>query len=370
MSQDPFAAPPSETPGALPPNRVPPPSGRRMLGVWLFLALFILAAWHIAGGPLAAPSPAALAPLLLYASMLGGLVLLRAQLPARYRTGELRELPRAAPPEAPAAPPTPHAPPPPLELTVLGTDGSHRVRLHLHDGGLSWHTEPRLLEPARELHVTWPELEGLSTGHTSGGYLAWSAVLVGMSWALRVHGVWIPVLGSALALGLWLLDRRRPRGYVTLTTATHVLTLTSRTLDHATTAQILEATRARRPTAVPAPAAATPGVLRMLVLEPWRELARALAPTDRLRAELVRSGMTTADPELVQVSTVQHRMFGLWSGVMRGAGPAAWALSLGLVGGHVVLGLGAWSVSFLVGLVVVTRSTATFARFSGMSVLR
>jgi hypothetical protein len=65
MSQDPFAAPPSETPGALPPNRVPPPSGRRMLGVWLFLALFILAAWHIAGGPLAAPSPAALAPLLL-----------------------------------------------------------------------------------------------------------------------------------------------------------------------------------------------------------------------------------------------------------------------------------------------------------------
>ena len=102
----------------------------------------------------------------------------------------------------------------------------------------------------------------------------------------------------------------------------------------------------------------------------WRELARALAPTDRLRAELVRSGMTTTDPELMQVSTVQHRMFGLWSGVMRGAGPAAWALSLGLMGGHVALGVGAWSVSFLVGLVVVTRSTAMFARFSGMSVVR
>ena len=85
-------------------------------------------------------------------------------------------------------------------------------------------------------------------------------------------------------------------------------------------------------------------------------------------------GLLARPPHLTPLSAVlppqaalQVRMFQLWSGVLRGAGPIAVGLANAIARGP-AWGAGSWLVAWWLGSSVVTRSAARFARYSGMSI--
>ncbi len=370
----PYAPPPTETAAVVPPNRAAPRArtGWTVL-VWLLLIGLVFAVYEggktraeraadalerPAGQPLAL-----LLPLLTYAGMVVGLLVVRRRLPARYRTGELRELSAPAPPlPDPAAPP-----PPPVDLTLLGRDDARPVRLHVDDAGLHWHSDARLLRPAQELHIAWPELEALTPFSTSSGL--WS--VLGVFGAIGA-GVLLPdalrPLAALVVVAAVLVGMSGPlrRHGVVITTATHVLRFHLRARGSNLRDQLLAAARARSPRAIAAPTAG-PSVWRSLFLEPFEQLAGLLRDDDAIHAAM---GGTTVDAETTRAATTQWRLFALWNGVLRGVGPISAAIGVALASGRVALALAAGFGAWLFGLMVMTRSTVAFARFSGMSVIQ
>ncbi|MFO0727187.1 MAG: hypothetical protein U1E65_25640 [Myxococcota bacterium] len=375
----PFTPPEDET-AAVPPNRARPASGTRTLILWLVLMLMFVALYQILGSPRGsahptpAPPPAAQgAPLgfllmpLPYALMVLGLLGLRRRLPPEYRTWQVRELKR---PEA--ASPAPAANPAPIDRLLQGRSGGKKVELRVDAAGLHWRTEARLLEPARELHIAWDELESISVGRTPSALRVWG-VLLGLSGAYAfVRAPLLPFLvASGAGIALALLGGRGRQGTLHLVTATHALYLESKSLEPALQEEIMNAARGRRPQAVAAPTTKKNNALFVLFLEPWTSLWAAGLSDQKLRHHLMHQGsMPDPDHALAHVGRLQYRMFAIWRGVLIGLGPACTAActSVGLASLPALFG--AWVFSYIVGFTVLAKSTNAFARFSGMSVVR
>jgi hypothetical protein len=345
------------------------------LALWLLLVLMLLATYRIVGErpPSAAPGPMPLRrgeplgwliPLAVYLAMGVRLLVLRAQLPAQYRTGELRQLPAPK-----AQDPEPSPAPAPIDLRWSGSDGSRPVVLRADERGLLWQAEGRLLQPALELRVSWSELEAISTARTWSSLATWGLVLLIVALILAtthlVAGAGCALLGAALVL----LGRRRSRGTLSFVTSTHALTFHSRQLDVAAQDHLMRAARERAPRAV-APVAENRGVLRVLVVEPFVSFARACRSNEWVQAAMLREGASFPDPESARASSVQVRMYGIWSGVMLGVGPIAVTLGAAIAQGGPLWGVAPGLLGWVFGLVVVTRAVALFARFSGMSLVR
>jgi hypothetical protein len=369
----PYAPPPTETPTALPPNRAPARSGGRAVVLWIVLVIVMYGIYQVfatgprparsADPPLAATHPLAwLLPAVVYAGMLAALVVLRSRLPARYRTGELREI-------VPPAPAAPDAVPEPIDLRLTGTDGSRPVELHVDDRGLHWHAEKRLLQPAHELHIGWDELESLAPFRTWSPLGTWGLVLVLCAAIWTTSDLMLAAGSGAIGAVLILIGRTRTRGGVALTTRTHALRFHSRALDKETADRLLIATRARQPRAAPAPRADSPGAVRALFLQPFADLALSTRNTPMLRSHMRALGATFADEDTAVAAVVQLRMYGVWSGGLRGVGPLA-VLAAGVIAAGPGAGLVAAVLAWVLGLVVAIRASTLFARFSGMSVVK
>ncbi|MCK6545192.1 hypothetical protein L6R52_04935 [Myxococcota bacterium] len=378
MSSNPFEAPPRETATTLPPNRVTSKSPRRTLAVWLVLCVLFVALYQVVGDPASAPKtpreaiptlfagigPVAwLLPALTYGAMIVALFTFRARLPASHRTGELRTQPITRP-EPPAPDPSPRA----IELHLTGTDGSRPVHLDVDDAGLHWRADARLLQVAVELHVPWGELESVSVTRAPTGLTvwAWVAIIFGVS-SLFLGNYLTTAVCAALAAALFTVARKRSIGVFSFATPTHVLTFQSRQLDAATSSELLAAVRARRPSAAPAPDQKQSGVAKVLLIDPFVQLADAFGSDARLDAKIVHG---SADAALRVISRLQTRMFSVWSGTMRGAGPLAVAGALVLSRGDPWAFVLGWMPAWILGLVLVQSLLVPFARFAGMTVLR
>ncbi len=378
----PFTPPSNET-SVVPPNRVPPQSASKTLMLWVALIAILFVAYLALGEapPVrdeADPPPSSegapfglLIPLATYLGMALALLGVRARLPAKYRTGELREL---EPPKPEPAAPTPLRP---LALSLSGSDGSNEVRLELDDAGLHWNELGRLLTPPRELHVAWSELQTISTGRVLGPLFVWGVLVTGMSLGLFGAGPSWALIGLGVGAALLWVGRRTTRGSLSFSTSTHVLTFLSSALSTDVQDELMNAARARVPQAVAPAAQAGQGVLFVLLVEPFVLLASALLSDDALRARLLRQGLLSSAPrpdapetDESRAGMVQTRLFAIWRGVLGGLGPLSMALGAGIATADPTSALLGWMLSFVLGLVAVTKTMPLFARFSGMSLMR
>jgi len=372
--------PPTDSTRVVPPNRARPQSLRRTLAVWALLIVLFVAIYNILGtAPPRASAPRAsapevgstlgyLVPVFTYGALLLLMVLIRRRLPSKYRTGELREI------EAPKAEePKPEENPAPIALSFVGTDGSRPVRLAVDDAGLHWFAEARLIQPALELNVAWTELESIQTARVSGPLLVWGLVLIFAS--ALIYSVW-PIyagVGALLGVGLLLLQRRGSRGMVYFSTTTHVLSFQSPELELSAQDALMGAARARCPRAVAKPAAApTKSTWFLLLVEPFTLLFKAFKDDEAVRAELLRQGVTlsSADSEEAQAGVVQVKLFSLWRGLLGGVGPISTGLGLSIAAASAWAFISGWFASWLVGLILLSKSMRAFARFSGMRLQR
>lgn len=378
----PFTPPSNET-GVVPPNRAPPQNTSKTLVLWLALVALFFAAHLVLreDHPLprqATPPPTRggealgfLIPLATYVAMALALAGLRARLPAQYRTGELRAL------DPPAPEPVAPTPLRPLAVSLSGSGGASAVRLDVDDAGLHWHEPGRLLVPPRELHVAWTELQAISTARVSGPLFVWGLLVTLLSIALYGGEPTWALVGASVGVALLWLGRRTARGALSFSTATHVLTFQSRALDAELQAELMSAARARVAHAVAPSPQGGQGVLYVLFAEPFVLLSAAVLGDDALRARLLRQGLLTpashagpAETEASRAGLVQTRLFGIWRGVLCGLGPVSTGLGWGIATADLLSTLIAWVLSFVLGLVVLTRTTTLFARFSGMAVVR
>lgn len=367
---EPFTAPPPDAPVVVRPNRHPPAGPvRRTLGLALLVAAGIVAVVRVGGAFGPAPTPGGtpvgwLVPVGVYGAVGAAMLVLRGRLPARLRNWELRE--RSAPPTVAPAPP----PEAPIERSFDGTDGARPVRLGVDARGFHWKSPAGRISPATELHVPWEELEGIAVGHVLGPTMVPGLVVLGVAVGLAQ---WQPAAGlvaGLAAFGLVALRGWRRRGTLSPLTATHALQFQSAELDDAAREQVLTAARARAPRSVPRAPAPASGVVRALLVDPLLELGRACRSEGWVRARLLRDGSRFDDPEIAVISVIQWRLFGLWSGLLRGLGPLSCALGAGLGTGSVLAAVVAWLVAWTAGLIVVMQTTTTFARFSGMEIIR
>lgn len=374
MSSSPFAPPPTETPNVVPPNRAPQPGPVRALLTWIILIVLLLAVYNVFSGqgPRVASTPQHtpvflwgwLVPLATYGGTIVALILIRSRLPAKYRTGELREI-AAANPESPA----PAEALAPIDVRYRGSDGNGPVELHVDDHGIHWHAEKRLLIAASELHAPWSTIESVSVGQLYAPMMTWAFIVILAGLFLVSIQPWITAVCIVLGGGLVVIGRSRKRGTFTFATSTHALMFTSAELDAAARDRLMAAARQRKPSAVAPAGKPGRGVLYLLVVDPFAQIARSIQPHSVLRASMIRQGATYADEDTALTGTLQFRMFALWSGVMRGAGPFSVAIGAGLaygVASAAGMGMAAW----VIGLIVIGRGSEFFARFSGMSVVR
>ena len=369
--------PPTDSTRVVPPNRARPQPFAKTIGLWVLLMVLFVALYNILGTPSSeapktltseAGSPLGyLLPLFTYGTMLLLMVLIRRRLPAKYRTGELREI------EAPRAEePQPAPSPPPIDLSLVGTDGARPVRLRVDDAGLHWFAEARLLKPAQELNVAWAELESIQTARVSGPLLVWGLVVIFAS--ASMYSVW-PVyaaIGALAALGLTLLHRRGAKGMLAFSTASHVLSFQSAALDLGTQDALMAAARARCPRAVVKPTEGK-GAWFALLIEPFSLPFRALKDDAALRAELLRQGSTlpqdhSSDEAIAGL--VQVRLYWLWRGLLGGIGPLSTGLGLSAATASAWAFFSGWLLSWVFGLILLGKTTRAFARFSGMRLIR
>lgn len=298
--------------------------------------------------------------------MLLALVVFRSKLPARYRTFELRTATSPATPNADEPAQAPQV----LEAIRLdGSDGNRTIHLEVNDMGIHWHADrTAFLHGENVLHVSWDELESVSTGY--GSYaVAWlfaiSAILTGV-WVRLEAGLIVAVIAAGTAL--W--QRRRPSGTLSFVTPTHSLVFSSRQIDAAMHERLVHAIRVKRPTLAPQPGAKQGGVLRLLFVEPFVRYAEVFLTDAALDAKHASEALEKQDAETRVASRTQMRMYSLWAGTMCGVGPLASGLGTALVTHDAVTFCIGWSVTWVVGLMVLNKLLVPFARFSGILVHR
>ena len=381
MSSNPFE-PPKEVPAPLPPNRAKPTNAYRTLALWIVLILAFVVIWQMFPAPppksppsspvnpvdtASATSPWAWAiPGTVYGWLLLALVVFRSKLPARYRTFELRTATSPATPNADEPAQAPHVL---EEIRLDGSDGERKIHLEVNDTGIHWHADrTAFLHGENVLHVSWDELESVSTGY--GSYaVAWlfaiSAILTGV-WVRLEAGLVVALIAGGSAL--W--ERRRPSGTFSFVTPTHSLAFRSRQIDAAMSERLLHAIRIKRPTLAPQPGAKQNGVFRLLFVEPFVRYAEAFLTDAALDAKQASEALAKQDAETRVASRIQLRMYSLWAGTMCGVGPLASGLGAALYA-HEALGFAVgWCVAWVVGLILINKLLEPFARFSGILVHR
>lgn len=378
MSSNPFE-PPKDVPAPLPPNRAKPTNAYRTLGLWIILILAFVVMWQLFPTPPPKSSPVSPPPLntanatspwawaipaAVYGCMLVALVVYRSKLPARYRTFELRT---ATSPVAPNSDEPAQAPQVLEEICLEGSDGNRTIHLEVNDAGIHWHADrTAFLHGENVLHVSWDELESVSTGY--GSYaVAWlfaiSAILTGV-WVRLEAGLIVAVIAAGSAL--W--ERWRPSGTLSFVTPTHSLVFRSRQIDAAMSERLVHAIRVKRPTLAPQPGAKQHGVFRLLFVEPFVRYAEAFLPDAALDAKHASEALEKQDAETRVASRIQLRMYSLWAGTICGVGPLAAGLGTALATHDAVTFCIGWSVTWVIGLFGLNKLLVPFARFSGILV--
>lgn len=369
-------APPPETPDPVPPNRPRPASGRT-LALWGVLVVVFVALYQLFASPSSSrhgsPRPPPVErelpllplaiPLVTLAGLGYALMALRAQLPAKYRTDELRQL--VAPKAAPAATP---APVEPFEMT--GMDQLRPVRLRVDEVGFHWHRGKRLLQSEQELEVSWEELEQFTVGHLYTGVFTVGLVLaIG---GLMLGGTDLRLAGALVAVGglVAFVGRRRRVGTLTVVTPSHLLSFSSRELTDERRARLLAAAKERRPQAVRVATVSGGRGLWLLFGQPFADLAVFVRSDASLRARLGARGSTFPDEETAVAATVQVRMWTVLSSGLRAILPVATGAAMALRSGDALSCFGPAVLTWVVGLVVVVRVQTRFARWAGMGVVR
>jgi hypothetical protein len=382
-----YAPQPEKHPERVPPNRRSP---KTAILPWILILSGFVAFYRYTSPPVptaaplndeAPPPPARVPwPFALPLATLVGLSALfvrtRARLPASYRTGELRTL-KAEAPEAPAAPPSFE----PMELQGKGQE--RPVTLRIDEAGFHWSAEARLLQQEQWLDIEWDELKGFGQGKIAAPGISVALWLLVAGVFIAFHRLFSApaqqsMLANVLSIGLLVVgvfaygsvQRRFSHGTLTLVTETHHLTFQSRQLSEERRDQLRAIVKARRPELVPESTASGWQALQLLFLRPFAELRRLFQSDAELTAYVRATATTTIDDETALAGAIQHKLYALWSGGWCALLPVSTGLAFALWLESIPSFVPGFLVAWFFGFVLSTRWMKSFARLSGVSLIR
>jgi hypothetical protein len=186
------------------------------------------------------------------------------------------------------------------------------------------------------------------------------------------------MLANVLSIGLLVVgvfaygsvQRRFSHGTLTLVTETHHLTFQSRQLSEERRDQLRAIVKARRPELVPESTASGWQALQLLFLRPFAELRRLFQSDGELTAYVRATATTTIDDETALAGAIQCKLYALWSGGLCALLPVSMGLAFALWQESTFSFVPGFFVAWFVGFAISARWMKSFARMSGVSLIR